>query len=338
SEVASYKVPHGSLLRDPGLLPSRDESELGDTEKYIFAGWSQNINGMVASSKSSAKVTQLNTILASQDMNWYPVYYKGSVYSSVLDDKFLTFTNGTGVDYINNVQTSGLVLSFNRYHATDNPDGYDPAVLNGKITLPSYHNGVPIVRIADSAFLGCNNVTHIFFENNNPSGDCQVVEFGRYSFNAMTGLKKIYFPDSLKTLNPYCLANTTSLELTDIGGNINMINQYAFAGAGAQTFSDDLYLGGNIVWLAPKAFNNYYSGIKTLYVGSQTEPSQISEYDSDHQYAGNQNGSIIFSSVNAPTNGIVVYCSSVDKSYFDNWTANNLYSPGYVSNINVRVV
>ena len=340
SEIASYKVPHGSLLRDPNLLPSRNESDLADTEKYIFAGWSQNINGMVASSKSSAKVTQLNTILASQDMNWYPVYYKGSVYSSVLDDKFLTFTRGAGVDYINNTQVSGYVVEFNRYNASSNPDGYDPSVLHGKITLPSYHDGLPVVKVGSSAFQGCNFVTHVFFENNNPMGNCQVVEFAEYAFNSMAQLKKFYFPDSLKTINRYCISNTPCLELTEIGGNINMIYQYGFVNAGSPTYADDLYLGGNIVWLAPRALQAYGSGIKTLYIGSPTEPAQIREYDSDHTYSGSQIGSIIFSNAQTciPTNGIVVYCSAVDKPYFDNWAANHLFDPGLVSNITVTVV
>ena len=321
-------VKFGDFIPTPKVDPGLDESGLADDRRYKFLGWTQDRSNTIVSTPSKAKIVDVSSIQASDDLIFYAVFCEESVYDSVTDLKYFTFTptsytnvfTGDRIGGANNAYAIGLKL----YNEETQPDGYAPTALTGKITLPSYYEGYPVIAIAPSGFANNTNITHVFFEKNNAAGPPQLRKINEYAFNSCTSLKKISWPETTEYLGQYCFAHCQNLEITEVGGNINYIESYAFHNDLANV-TDDLYLGGNIRYLASRAFNTVNMNVNTLIIGSKTEPSQLRN-SGGREYDYVSNGGFFRHNVENGVSGVTIYCSAVDQSFFQ-----RLIDEGYIT-------
>ena len=144
---ATMLVPAGTIIGMPAYVPTKQDDNLAIDETYVFEGWTQ--------SPGSTTILNMDQQRANKDQTFYAYYGDSpvSVYENIVDDKYLIFTAVPG----------GYSIQAN------------PAFsLSGKVTLPLYHNGQPIVEIATQGFAKddtkTNNITHIFWENRGIGG------------------------------------------------------------------------------------------------------------------------------------------------------------------------
>lgn len=294
---------YGDFLTEPKVIPSLDESTLGDTERYRFLGWTQDRNNLIVSSVSSAKLINVNNIQAIDDYTFYGVFMKESVYDSVTGEgkleNYFTFLEDTSY-------TDRLDSSYNI------SGGYTLAVkagisLSGKVTLPVTYNNQPITSIYGQGFEGQKNITHIFFDNKETN---EIRSFGNRAFYGCTSLKKIELPAMLRVISGEAFANCSALLNRRFAGNIITINEDAFRGCfGSLGASNDIvYLGGSINRLSKYAFRNFVTPINELVIGGENDPSQLTNIGMP---AWRQNK-------NYELTKITIYCTPDTYDYFHN--------------------
>lgn len=92
---------------------------------------------------------------------------------------------------------------------------------NARITIPKEYNGQPVIGIADSAFEGCKDITHIIIPDT-------VTSIGKRAFFNCTSLKKIALPDSLSNIEEYAFYNCSALEELHLPHSLTRISRYCF--------------------------------------------------------------------------------------------------------------
>jgi len=110
-------------------------------------------------------------------------------------------------------------------------DGENHAVICGCVD-PSWHmripadlDGMPVLRIADYAFLNCTEIEHVTFS-------ADIISIGNYAFAGCTSLEYILIPSSTESIGCYAFAGCTALD-TLVLYNAGDIGDYAFAGCTA---------------------------------------------------------------------------------------------------------
>lgn len=92
------------------------------------------------------------------------------------------------------VQKSGASDSDLMFVLNDKGDGYilsDCAEnVKGAVTVPSYHNGLPVTAIGDMAFYGCKELTSVTLPES-------IVSIGRFAFFNCTALSSVSVPDKV---------------------------------------------------------------------------------------------------------------------------------------------
>lgn len=89
--------------------------------------------------------------------------------------------------------------------------------------IPAQIDGVPVTRIADSAFDDCSALVSVTIPNG-------VVEIGNYAFRGCTSLRSVSLPESLITLRYSVFSNCTSLVELNIPKTITALGNYMFYG------------------------------------------------------------------------------------------------------------
>lgn len=120
----------------------------------------------------------------------------------------------------------------------------------GKITLPTTHNDMPIIKIGPAAFnvnelyrtfSNQTSITHVFFEN---ADNCNVIMIGQQEFFNCTDLQYIEFPTSLKIIQPNAFNSTANLyatnEINFSAIDLVSLNNNAFANAFTALNSDEI--------------------------------------------------------------------------------------------------
>ena len=143
----SYQAPYGSNLYDPDGYWTTNETELSETERYKFVGWSRTKDNWLARNKIQAQTINLSTIVSQNiDQTFYAVFIKEDCLTTPTDDKYFNFSFQQRNIYVDDydhsydVTAGGYTLSPKTY-------------LAGKITLPATHvnpndnKEYPIVRI-----------------------------------------------------------------------------------------------------------------------------------------------------------------------------------------------
>ena len=160
----TFKTTPG--ITEPSMIPVSERSDLELREVYKWLGWAKASNPTVR--------VNLNTeITPIMDIDFIAVYEKTSVYNNVLDSKYFIFDTGTKT----------LSLNSNYY-------------LQGKVTLPTTINNIPVERISD--FSGnYHNITHIFWALENR----ELKEIVANCFRESDNLVYYEQPNSCLTIN-----------------------------------------------------------------------------------------------------------------------------------------
>lgn len=89
------------------------------------------------------------------------------------------------------------------------------------VIIPSKLYDRPVIGVVDSAFLGCNEIEEVIFEEG-----CQYI--GNNAFLRCKGLKKIHLPKSLKEIGERAFCLCESLEEIILPSNVEIIGNKAF--------------------------------------------------------------------------------------------------------------
>ena len=326
-------VPSGNVLSSNPVstIPWKTSAAQSLTMMYVFKGWAYH-------NESSPR--DLSRIRAQVDVTLYPVFEEDSVYNNPLDAQY--------IDYVINRNNQVYIRGIKRH-------------LGGKVCIPNYIEGYPVVSIVGSNFSGTNytsvnaipdsnevtllasngfqqnpDITHIFFQgaNNNGSG-VTIRSLGTYCFAYCTSLEYIDMPQTLKAFGNSCCWNCWNLSFASLS-YAETIEYRAFAATNyvnnsydrqvknstlSITANDNLNFGQNV-------FNQ--SGWETITIGSESNPWNATSLPtrvvtSQGTYALDGNP------VNdAGLHQITVYSSVLDDSYFhtnpDALLPNNLVS------------
>ena len=261
----STSVNYGTMLSDPPILPSTDESQLDVEERYTFLGWVVDKEDCFVTNKAKAKTVKLKNIMSQNtDRDFFACYCRESVYISATDTSYFAFTR-------TNASTYGGIA-----------DGWDITPkygmnLAGKITIPGSYtsNGVTLPVISMSNFGGQKSITHIFFEN--PS----VMNYISIQTFSDSPLKHFEVPSGLKYIGELAFARTPNLEYFELPEGITTIEKNAFnvAFSDLELGDNPIYIPGSVQYLAPRVFA--FSKVKTHVIefGSANHPLDSLDYN-----------------------------------------------------------
>ena len=247
-------------------------------------GWSLSEDG---------QVVNLANFKSIKDYNFYAKFREVSVYENVLNDKYLVFEE----------------VSFTHEETGESVNGYSIAqnkdyVLNGKITLPTMHNGLPVVEVAEYGF-ACSgqtpyspanhNITHLFWDNPenqvyrinqyafargnmNDVPKLTYIELpnsiyiiGQAAFQSLSNLVLTTLPSGLITIKNDAFSGCQNLELTEISGKIQEIGASAFSGVFGYKMKT-INIGNSVEKIGDRAFNSYNgtgeNAFYSIYIGS----------------------------------------------------------------------
>ena len=260
-KILEEDIPYGTMLRDPGLVPSYTDNDLADDEKYRFLGYTQNENQLIVNSEAAAKTLNLETMMSVQDYKFYATFMKESVYESPLDESYFDFTNNTSSNY-----SKGYYLS-----------PKSGVSFSGKITLPTTYKDMPVIGVRN--FNTQKDVTHIYF-----AGQPKVEMFGANCFKDLDKLQVVQLPTTLKVIDNYAFANCTSLKPLDFSPLTSLVTIGEFILNGAMK-SDSMIpyfkIPGSVTTIGGYAFTYMYTGIETFAFGGPGEPSQLTTVGSN---------------------------------------------------------
>ena len=270
---ASYQANYGTSLHDPGYLATTDESGLKETERYKFLGWVINKDNSFPRAANQAKTVDLSKIVSQNtDRTFYACFIAEDATENVTDESYFTFTSGffheNGGQY--NVE-----------------DGYYISIaagkkLSGKITLPTEHEGKPVIGISNGGFQATSTqdgpgtgITRIFWQ-----GDTSRVRL--IDANAFWYCKNLmYFqmPTQLRQIGAQAFLGCSQLQTPDFYNT-------KLTTIGADAFSQALYnagrepllqLPGSVVTIGEYAFQyyKYAGGLEVLQFGGPGDPCQL---------------------------------------------------------------
>ena len=296
--VKTIFVPFGSVLSDPELLPSYTDINLGLTEVYKHLGWTQNEKTKIVERASQANLVDFSKMLSVQDYRFYAVFKKQSVYEETTDLKYFQFGGANEEITSYNEDTYGIPSNV-RNSAYNIARGYKidikPGVkLSGKITLPSYYKGLPVIAMGGS-FTKVNNtenedITHIFWKGSETE-PCSLRSLeGAITGNSNKAMKLCYIeiPEGTRSIGNYYFRMFASLKtITPIVSNpvensiilpssLAYIGQLAFLQAFVASGTIDLIrIPGEVAHLGTRTFGNLLNSVTNLEVGSQDAPTEL---------------------------------------------------------------
>ena len=369
----TQQIPFGQPLVTPAIIPAYSDNSLTTTEVYQFLGWTLSDRVFIVDKASQANLVDFSKMLSVQDYRFYAVFKKQSVYDSVTGggnfEKYFDFTlertvQNNGVSYCysetGNLSDDGSAIWEGARDAQYNiqGNGYkidikENIALSGKVTLPTYYKGLPIVKLGKSftkRFSNgrANNITHIFWKRKeNEPCMLRVLENSQNTTSSDPDMHLEYFemPDgvrviggfffrgfaSIKTITPYendgsVVENTIQLpeSLTFIGqSSFN----YAFISNG---IIDRIYLPGTLTSIQRNAFINIYCTINLLEIGSEQNRSNLKyiiNADIQDINSTDNGGAPVYSHQGGSTNRISIYF----KTNTQNIRFYKIITDGYIS-------
>ena len=285
TKVHHYTVVHGKSLYDPGLLLSRDETDLADDKRYKFLGYSRKINGNNVVSSPASAVVDLTTFKATNKFEFYAVFYEESVFDSPTDLSYFEF------------RSTGYSDAYDNSFSVANKGGWQISPksgvkLSGKVTLPTEYEGLPVIAVTGFGFQGDMSassvaqpdVTHIYWYGTPQVR--RIVSNGQASaFGMCAKLKYFQLPESLRVIGVRAFTNCAALQPLDFTESPNLvtIDDYAFTAAfdrNSATVSE-FVLPGSLRGVGSYAIGNTGLDIDTLIFGGVGDPTQIQNLGSD---------------------------------------------------------
>ncbi len=274
--VTTIKATHGTVLSDLNYLVSYTDSSLGEYDRYRFLGWTQNINNVVVTNESSAKLINFASITASGDMNFYAVLMKEDVRTSVTDLKYFDFTLVTK-DTARSAYKDGteILLKANSGYIISPKSGMTIA---GKITLPTTYNDKPVVSV--DGFKNQSKLTGVFWY-----GDDNLLEVygdpnaGTGAFRQCENLTYFQMPSTVKLIGANAFMNCPKLNIELQGcKQLDTIATQAFNGS-LGGVSGTFIIPGSVREVGISTFSwmaGDYSS-QDIYLGGIGDPSQIAK-------------------------------------------------------------
>lgn len=176
----------------------RDSSQLQDHMRWAFQGWSKNqykdkeIKNPVYEDLATMKVTG--------DVTLHGHYLTEDCREVV-----------SKLEYFN-LKTNGKISIADEYKDT----------LQGKITLPSEYNGIPITEIVN--FQNTVRISHVFFLRTNTS----YTKVGSSAFKGCSALTYVDLPSNITVIDDYAFADVVSLTTIDMKPSVETIGAQAF--------------------------------------------------------------------------------------------------------------
>ena len=257
---------HGDLIQEPDAIPTKDESNLGATERYRFLGWSQSNQNLIVDAVASAKLVDPKTIVAAADMNFYAVFIKESVYDATSDLSWFDFAEEEWTNPLTSQSYSG--------YAVRPKSG--SRILSGKITLPTTYNKKPVILAG--GFSG-NQITGIYW-----LGDDNLLCYEMQAFGSVATLKHADMPTTLQMIGNSAFTSCTALEFPELGRltQLQYIGDYAFSSAGYHSVGGlTLNIPGSVQHIGYGSFS-FMRNIGTsghifaqVNIGTSSNPSQL---------------------------------------------------------------
>lgn len=274
SQIGETDVTYGECLAPymPALMPVHpDESKLDIFKAYKFLGFSRNDTTMVVKNESEAQLVDYNMMFSVTNYKFYAVYMEVDVHASATDSKYFTFTEDI---YEDPVDSSYNISGWQIQLAPGQ-------VLSGKVTLPTEHEGKPIISAIG---FSQQAITHVFWSNS--SGDNP--NFRRFYQGAFQNSQLVFFefPSKLRIIGPSAfLSGFNGSKMTD-NRNAQLLGECPLVRIDADAFNnrfafsnlDTFKLRGTVEEIGTLAFmfaSPANNGIKNLQIGSSDEPSKL---------------------------------------------------------------
>ncbi|MCL2556518.1 MAG: leucine-rich repeat protein [Firmicutes bacterium] len=181
--------------------------------------------------------------------NWVelPLLGSGTFHLSVraitIDHRFFRDSEWSSPLEIYLARTSGMT-----YRRINNGTEYELTSIGtagNNITVASYHNGLPVTSIGDSAFRSINRLNRIVLGSN-------IRRIGSHAFaNAML-LEEVLLPHGLEFIGNNAFQANVSLSSIDIPNTVTHIGQHAFNGSGLV----EVRLPPNLTSISSQLFSN----------------------------------------------------------------------------------
>ena len=271
--IDSIKVPAGSYVSTPSIIPYKDDSDLDFDKTWKFAGYARTPNAMVSEiiGLKADDGTKLNMI-SNADVTLYAIFDDEpiSVYKNVHPEYFTAAPiTWSGVE--------GVVLSL-------------IAAPKGKLTIPYSFENKPVFMV-DSTFGGSHDenlngfgkdLTHIFFEKQN--GVANIKAFGEKAFYNTCKLLYIDYPEGLEEIQNEALSLVADSKLTTnfyasviTPSSLKVIGREAFR----YRFGPEvkvIEIGGNVSSIGYLAFARYSKiedNLEYIYIGDEDNKSSL---------------------------------------------------------------
>ena len=346
--ILTKDVTFGTVLPNPQLLPSYTDTSLKLTEIYKFLGWTQNERIKVVERASQANLVDFSKMLSVQDYNFYAVFKKQSVYDEPTDLSYFDFTLTSYKEEYTSIPSA------NRDTNYDIANGYEINIksdnsLTGKITLPSYYNGLPVITLGQSFLRSrgkeAENITHIFWrETDEEPCTLRYVQTGEETISGsfVRKLEFIEIPNgarvigqnsfrgfgTIKTITPKVLSPVENSVILPNG--LASIEDGAFNNAFVHDATiSDIKVPASVVKLGLRSFANIYATVDNFEIGSSTNGSELYMIDTRNiiTNSGNVTNNIYNHNSGYTSNMTFYYKSAAQYEGF-------LLIESYFSNIN----
>ena len=311
-------IPAGEPLYAPtGVVPYRNDSELGKYQTYDFKGYSLSKNNI-------GSVVQLSNIKSNRDLVFYAHFEQITDVRNIIHPEYFTavdsYYSESGRDWEDTsfAIDNGVILKL-------------VVPVKGKITIPAQFEGKPVIAL-DSSFSSSTNLdgggpglgdglTYIFFQEGT-----LIREFQQYAFTGNQNLIEVEYPKSLRQIGDSCFRNCPKIIIPNnyIGNNIVKIgkNCYTASGKSYSTPITDLNIGESVVVLDYGAFAYLSRAITNLWLGSKEKPSKI---DFSYTNTGTGGKKVFLANQNTPISAIYFYSGGryTKVDFQDNYCGEN---------------
>ena len=370
---------YGTKAKLPDIMPSIDESGLPLTQTYKFKGYSHNVAVDPDSINDDNRDYMLREYLSNvadftitKDQHFYAVYVKESVYNEVTDLSYFDFEATSYLEANTNIPQEFKNTSYN---IPDNGGWIitikQGVALSGKITLPSYYQGKPVVQIGNhshSSGFGCyydrtnRGITHIFWKSSEQEPcKLRVVDesafAGQSGVNGTTNIKYIELPEGLRTIGGsaffYSGVSTISPNgATAEEGSIILPSTLASISSVAfnRAFTGNATINRIVIpsetsIISSRCFSNIDVHIIEFTFGTSTTGSRFSYYNDNYdnitfnienipeEGITNGQGEIFTTTGQGQIDSLIFYCNSTSKeTAFQNVMNHSILTKGTITN------
>lgn len=187
----------------------KNSDDLAEYSRYTFLGWSKRYYDEELEEIPAADRVFLTDLTVKGNVNLYACYKVEDVRDSATNDQYFDFQ-----DVNSSTLGNGVAISIKpEYRHT----------LEGKITLPSKHDGKTIVSVDN--FQELTKVSHIFFLR-----DAAYTHIGDSAFAKSESLIMVDLPLSVLRIGNYAFQDCFNLITVTLSDDITYIGQWAFGG------------------------------------------------------------------------------------------------------------